>query len=181
MTSVALFLYMTPSEYWKLNVTLSHITPPNERYPEIGLDKALKMACTGYVFEFGCGDGRLSPNFNSLMYQGYDINPHALEQAKINNPRYKYVNEWKPADTVLAYTVLLHIPDSEIEGIIEIMKEYERIVIGEITGRQWRRKGNPPVFNRDVSEYINMIGKVPNIIKVPYPRYNTELDLMVFE
>ena len=115
------------------------------------------------------------------MYQGYDINPHALKQAKINNPRYKYVNEWKPADTVLAYTVLLHIPDSEIEGIIEIMKEYERIVIGEITGRQWRRKGNPPVFNRDVSEYINMIGKVPNIIKVPYPRYNTELDLMVFE
>lgn len=172
---------MTPKEYWQSNVTLSHITPPNERHPEIGLDKALKMACKGYVFEFGCGDGRLSPIFNSMMYQGYDINKHALAKAKINNPKYSYVDDWKPATTILAYTVLLHIPDDEIQSIIDKMKSYERIVIGEITGRKWRRQGNPPVFNRDITEYINMIGKVPNIIKVPYPRYKTELDLMVFE
>ena len=172
---------MTPQQYWQTNTTLQHITPPNERHPEIGLDKALNMACKGYVFEFGCGDGRLSPIFNSLMYYGYDINEHALKQAKINNPRHKYVSEWHEATTVLAYTVLLHIPDSEIQAIIEKMKGYQRIVIGEITGRKWRRCGNPPVFNREISEYIEMIGKVPSIIKVPYPRYKCELDLMVFE
>lgn len=172
---------MSAKDYWLNNINLEHITPPNERYPEIGLERALQMACKGYVFEFGCGDGRLSPYFNSLMYQGYDINEHALAKAKQNNPRHNYVDNWKQADTVLAYTVLLHISDDEIESVIDIMKNYERIVIGEITGRKWRRQGNPPVFNRDISEYINMIGKVPNIIKVPYPRYNTDLDLMVFE
>ncbi len=171
---------MSVKDYWLNNVNLEHITPLNDRYPEVGLENALKMACTGYVFEFGCGDGRLSPYFNSMMYEGFDINQHALNQAKINNPKYKYVNEWKPANTVLAYTVLLHIPDDEIQSVIERMKTYDRIVIGEITGRKWRRAGNPPVFNREITEYINMIGIVPNIIKVPYPRYNCDLDLMVF-
>ena len=171
---------MSAKDYWIKNANLEHITPPNDRYPEIGLASALKMACKGYVFEFGCGDGRLSPLFNSMMYQGYDINPHALAKAKENNPRHKYVDDWKPATTVLAYTVLLHISDDEIQAVIDKMKEYEVIVIGEITGRKWRRQGNPPVFNRDIAEYINMIGAIPNIIKVPYPRYQCDLDLMVF-
>lgn len=171
---------MNAKEYWLNNVDLKHITPPKERYPEVGLDEALKMACSGYVFEFGCGDGRLSSCFNSMMYYGYDINKSAIAQAKINNPNYTYVDDWKEANTVLAYTVLLHIPDNEILPVIEKMKQYDRIVIGEITGRKWRRGGNPPVFNRDISEYINMIGIVPNVIKVPYPRYECDLDLMVF-
>lgn len=171
---------MTAKDYWINNIKLEHITPPNERFPEIGLENALQMACKGYVFEFGCGDGRLSPYFNRLMYKGYDINQHALDQAKINNPDYEYVDDWELATTVLAYTVLLHIPDDEIQPIIDKMKQYERIVIGEITGRQWRRQGNPPVFNRDIAEYVEMIGSVPNIIKVPYPRYHCDLDLMVF-
>jgi SAM-dependent methyltransferase len=173
--------FMTPKQYWQANSKLQHITPPNERYPEIGLDKALSMACRGHVFEFGCGDGRLSKLFNSKMYQGYDINEHAIAQARINNPYHQYVSEWKQADVVLAYTVLLHIPDNEIQEVIERMKAYKRIVIGEITGRKWRRNGNPPVFNREVSEYVEMIGIIPNIIKVPYPRYKCELDLMVFD
>lgn len=172
---------MTPTQYWQANDKLQHITPPNERHPEIGLANALSMACKGYVFEFGCGDGRLSGLFNSLMYYGYDINDHAVKKAQQNNPRHKYVSDWHEATTVLAYTVLLHISDEEIKPIIDKMKTYERIVIGEITGRKWRRSGNPPVFNREISEYIEMIGVIPNIIKVPYPRYNCELDLMVFD
>ena len=51
---------MEPSEYWKTNSGLVHITPPNDRFPEIRLNEALKKACKGSVFEFGCGDGRLS-------------------------------------------------------------------------------------------------------------------------
>lgn len=151
------------------------------RWPEIGLSEALSEACKGSVFEFGCGDGRLSGLFNSKLYSGYDINPHAIAQAKINNPRHEYVSEWKAADTILAYTVLLHIPDNEIQKIIERMKSYNRIVIGEITGRQWRRGGNPPVFNRSIDEYAIMIDRRYKVIKVPYTRYNCDLDLMVFE
>ena len=171
---------MNPTEYWQGNKELKHITPPNERFPEVGLYEALQKSCKGKVFEFGCGDGRLSPAFNPSEYVGFDINRHAIEQAKKNNPQHQYVDEWQEADTVLAYTVLLHINDEDINPIIEKMVAYKTIVIGEITGRHWRRGGLPPVFNREVFDYINMIGVVPNVIKVPYPRYNTELDLMVF-
>ena len=165
-------------DYWKNNINLEHITPPGERFPELGIFNALSRACEGSVFEFGCGDGRLAPAFNHALYHGYDINQHALDAAIKANPHHAFVNDWVAADTFLAYTVLLHIPDGELP--IERMKQYGRIVIGEITGRQWRRGGNPPVFNREISEYADVIGVEPEIIKVPYQRYKCDLDLMVF-
>jgi SAM-dependent methyltransferase len=165
--------------YWRSNSTLAHITPPGDRFPEIGLLPILKRVGKGTVFEFGCGDGRLSSAFDS--YIGYDINQHALEVARRNNPKHLYVDVILPADTFLAHTVLLHVPDDEIQAVIDIAKRYKRIVIGEIMGREWRRGGNPPVFNRDAQEYIDMIGVEPEIIDVPYPRYGRNLSLMVFD
>ena len=170
---------MEPSEYWKTNSGLVHITPPNDRFPEIRLNEALKKACNGSVFEFGCGDGRLSGIFDKNAYFGYDINDFALEAAKKANPEHQYGSDLVKADTVLAYTVLLHIPDSEIESVIESFQYYDTIVIGEIMGRKWRRGGNPPVFNREISEYIEMISREYEVIKVTYPRYNTDLELLV--
>jgi SAM-dependent methyltransferase len=170
---------MTPEEYWRSNAKLEHITPPGERYPEIGLFNALQKAVIGSVFEFGCGDGRLSPAFDPELYTGFDINQSALESARRANPKHAYSSEWVEADTVLAYTVLLHIPDHEIEPLIERIKSYKRIVIGEIMGRQWRRPGNPPVFNRDIEEYVEMLGRPYEVIAVPYPRYGCDLELIV--
>lgn len=170
---------MRARDYWENNSSLAHITPPNERFPEIGLLPILSRVGKGKVFEFGCGDGRLSPAFDN--YVGYDINPAALEAARRNNPSHIYVDVILPADTFLAYTVLVHVPDEEIKAVIEIAKGYSRIVIGEITGRKWRRSGNPPVFNREVKEYEQMIGVKAEIVKVPYPRYRCDLDLMVFD
>lgn len=168
-----------PAEYWQNNSTLAHITPPGERFPEQGLFDALQRAALGSVFEFGCGDGRLSPAFSSDAYTGYDINPTALEAARKGNPDHTYSAEWTEAETFLAYTVLLHVPDHQIESIIERAKQYKRIVIGEIMGRQWRRPGNPPVFNRDLDEYVEMIGRPHHVIRVPYPRYGCDLELIV--
>jgi SAM-dependent methyltransferase len=170
---------MGAGDYWRLNKSLAHITPPNERFPEIGLLPILKSVGRGSVFEFGCGDGRLSQAFDD--YVGYDINPTALKAAKLNNPDKRYTDKIVPADTFFAYTVLLHIPDNEIQSVIEIAKNYKRIVIGEITGRQWRRTGNPPVFNREVQEYADLIGWDYEAIDIPYPRYNCNLTLMVFD
>lgn len=170
---------MEPFEYWQNNIDLVHITPPDDRYPEIGLEEALKRACNGTVCEFGCGDGRLSGIFDPDKYFGYDINKYALAAAKESNPEHKYRNILSSADTILAYTVLLHIPDHEIEGVIDQFQYYDTIVIGEIMGRKWRRSGNPPVFNRELSEYIEMIGRDYEVIKVPYPRYKTDLELLV--
>jgi SAM-dependent methyltransferase len=172
-------MHQSPSEYWQNNANLEHITPPDERFPEIGLFEALQGAVTGSVFEFGCGDGRLSPAFSHEAYTGYDINPSALDAARKNNPNHVYGSEWVAADTFLAYTVLLHVPDYEIEEIIDKAKQYKHIVIGEIMGRQWRRPGNPPVFNRDLDEYAAMIGRPYKVVNVPYPRYGCDLELIV--
>lgn len=169
---------MEPAEYWQANSKLEHITPPGDRHPEQGLFPALRRAVKGSVFEFGCGDGRLAPAFSPDAYTGFDINQHAIDAARIANPDHTFGSQWVEADTVLAYTVLLHIPDHEIQPILERFDDYERIVIGEIMARQWRRPGNPPVFNRDLGEYVEMIGRKYEVIRVPYPRYGCDLELI---
>jgi len=174
-------LNMNPSDFWKTNKELWDITPRNERHPEVGLSQVLMRSCVGSVFEFGCGDGRLSALFGADSYAGYDINLYALEAAKKANPNHKYVTEWEKADTFLAHTVLLHVPDDEIQAVIDKAKEYPRIVIGEVMGRKWRREGNPPVFNRHPDEYAEMVGRWPEIELVPYPRYNCNLHLLIFK
>lgn len=172
---------MTPFEYWKNNAELRHLTPVNNRFPEIGLFDSLRAACNGSVFEIGCGDGRLSPAFEPDQYCGYDINPAALAAARANNPRHKYVESWQEADTVLAYTVLLHVADEDVNGIVSRMARYKRIVIGEIMGRKWRTPGGPPVFNRELFEYEGILGPAKRVISVPYPHYKTQLSLCVWE
>lgn len=167
-------------QFWRGNTGLRDITPAGERFPEVGLYEALRFSCWGAVFEFGCGDGRLSPAFDPNAYAGFDINPHALKAAQAANPAHRYVTEWVPADTWLAHTVLLHVPDDEIVAVLERAKEYDRIVIGEIMGRQWRRPGNPPVFNREAGEYAQMVGRQPEVLAVPYPRYRCDLTMLVF-
>lgn len=91
------------------------------------------------------------------------------------------MDQWEPADTWLAHTVLLHVPDDEIDQLLGRTASYSRVVIGEVMGRNWRRPGDPPVFNREASEYVGMIGReVVETIAVPYPRYRCDLTMLVF-
>lgn len=172
---------MTPEAYWKDNHRLEHITPPGDQFPEVNLMDTLAYVCQGKVFEFGCGYGRLAKAFHQTAYVGYDINPAALAAARKNNPSYEFTDTpWQQADTILAHTVLLHVPDDAILSVISHMKVYRRVVIGEIMGRRWRRPGNPPVFNREAAEYESMMGRKAKHFSIPYPRYNTNLTMMVF-
>lgn len=92
------------------------------------------------------------------------------------------MTEWEPADTWLAHTVLLHVPDDEIGPLLARTAPYARIVIGEVMGRKWRRPGDPPVFNREASEYVELSGRqLVDTIAVPYPRYGCDLTVLVFE
>ena len=170
----------SPSEYWAGNSKLLHITPPGERYPETGLFPILQSVVKGSVTEFGCGDGRLAKTFPAASYLGYDINEHALQAARKNNPQHTFTNRFSPSDTFLAHTVLLHIPDDEIHCVINKAAQSKTIVISEIMGRKWRRGGNPPVFNREAKEYEQMIGAKPEAIEIPYPRYSCNLTMLVF-
>lgn len=169
------------AEYWRRNTDLRDITPKGERFPEVGLFEALRSVCEGVVFEFGCGDGRLSPAFEPERYFGFDINPTALKVARASNPKHRYVQNWEPADTFLAHTVLLHVPDDELPGVLGRAKSYPRIVIGEVMGRKWRRPGDPPVFNREPEEYEAMIERKARRVEVPYPRYGCNLTVLVLE
>ena len=173
---------LSPADYWRGNSGLREITPKGERFPEAGLFQALGRACAGSVFEFGCGDGRLSPAFSPGSYAGFDINPHALAAAAMANPAHRYVTEWELADTWLAWTVLLHVPDDEIGDVLERTARYPRVVIGEVMGRKWRRTGDPPVFNREAYEYVVLAGRrAVETIAVPYPRYKCDLTVLVLE
>jgi SAM-dependent methyltransferase len=171
---------MTPDEYWRRNKRLQHITPPGVAMPEVGLADALKVACQGSVFEFGCGYGRLASTFTPDGYVGYDINPAALQEARRRNPQHRFADDWQHADTFLAHTVLLHIPDDQIKAVLDRANLYRRVVIGEIMGRKWRRPGDPPVFNREAEEYEALMGCKAVKYRVPYPRYKTDLILLAF-
>lgn len=172
---------MNPETFWLNNSALSHITPPGDPMPEIGLRAALLTLCQGTVFEFGCGPGRLAALFPADRYHGYDINPDALVAAQARLPNHWFDTWWTPADTFLAHTVLLHLSDEQLIDIAPMVRTYPRVVIGEILGRKWRRTDSAPmVFNREQHEYEALFGPVRRAIEVPYPRYKTHLTLMEF-
>lgn len=173
---------LSPAEFWRGNARLRDITPRGERFPEVGLFSTLAAVRRGSVFEFGCGDGRLAPAFSAEMYAGFDINPAALAAARCTNPGYRFVDQWQPAETWLAWTVLLHVPDDELPALLARTASYGRVVIGEVMGRHWRRPGDPPVFNREADEYVELLGRpLVERREVPYPRYQCALSVLVFE
>lgn len=163
-------------DYWRNNRALHHLTPRGERWPEVGLESTLKDLCVEPVMELGCGDGRLAGFFSAEGYVGFDINPHAVAAARNAHPEHTFTTEGlRPGHTLLAHTVLLHIPDDEIEEMMAELALYPRVVIGEMMGRHWRRPGDPPVFNRDPEEYVAMLGREMVLHRVPYPRYDEDL------
>jgi SAM-dependent methyltransferase len=154
----------------------------------------------GEIVEVGCGYGRLCKAFDPAIYTGIDISPSAIERARSLNPEYdfgliteKRIKRLYPhSRTKILYTVLLHQTDEDIEAVIENLCETSRtIIVAEVCGRDWRRKGNPPVFNRTPEEYEYMFqthGRgMSTLIKKPYTRYknfnksDTDLSIMVFE
>jgi SAM-dependent methyltransferase len=191
--------------FWKNN-SLANIKPEiGEEFPEgWNVIEFFKNFMTpenyGETIEIGCGYGRLCEAFDSRAYLGLDISPIAIKQAIALNPLYDFklitedtLNKFYPhSRTKLLYTVLLHQSDEDIKEAVEnLCATSRRIIVAEICGRDWRREGNPPVFNRNAEEYINMFqdyGRgISTIIKKPYIRYkdwnklDTDLTIMVFE
>ena len=145
----------------------------------------------GSILDIGCGYGRLCNAFNAKNYCGLDISSHAIEKAQKVHPEYKfslldYSINLPPSDTKLVYTVLLHQTDEDIDTIVKTLcNTTRRIIVAEICGRDWRRSGNPPVFNRNKQEYIelfNAYGKnIEKQYSKPYKAYKgTNIDILVF-
>lgn len=118
------------------------------------------------VHDLGCGTGRLCSVASPDRYVGSDLSPGSIEKARELNPEYTFqevnVSSLYPdADVTLAYTVFLHMDDEVLDKVLLniSMAGHEYICVAEILGREWRRKGNPPVFNRDLTDYVAMLRK----------------------
>ena len=154
----------------------------------------------GDIVEIGCGYGRLCKAFNPKLYLGLDISPAAIKLARTKYSEYKFklikedqiAESYPRSKTKLLYTVMLHQPDEDLIPIVQnLCATSEQIIIAEICGYDWRRSGNPPVFNRNPEDYdylFRLHGKgLSHLIKKPYLRYknynkeDTNLSIMVFD
>ena len=192
-------------EFWKNN-SLTNIKPEiGKEFPEGWnvvefFKKFISPEDYGETIEIGCGYGRLCKAFDPYNYTGIDISPDAIKQASLLYPEYEFelITEkrlkrlYPHSRTKLLYKVLLHQSDEDIDSCIENLCETSRrIIVAEICGRDWRRRGNPPVFNRTPEEYDIMFSKygrgMSTLVKKPYDRYknsnksDTDLSIMVFE
>jgi len=169
-----------PESFWQTEEGLRHIVPPGCQQPE-GFDVHAELyGLTGLdsVLEFGCGVGRLSKAFLASKYLGVDVSRLALNEAQQQNPNYAFLHyvggRLPQANTVFAWTVLLHVNDDEIEETVGnlVQAASGAVVIGEIMGRSWRRRGDPPVYNREPEEYVDLLkgaGLIGNIHQYTKP------------
>ncbi len=143
------------------------------------------------VAEIGCGYGRLCAAFQAERYVGYDLSPTAIAEARRRFPAYRFTvmsedNDFAPSEAVLLYTVLLHVDDNDIGPFIErLAAKTNFVLVAEIMGRAWRRAGDPPVFNRERQEYVDMFARqgfaLDDIVTAPYARYkNTQITFLAF-
>lgn len=151
-------------DFWRED-RLRNVVPPGSTQPE-GWDPVDHLATWQYekvydrILDIGCGYGRLCTAFPPEKYLGIDINPEAVKEARLRHTDYEFRevcfdDPYPPADIGLAYTVLLHIGDRQIESVVARMcNAFEYALVAEILGRKWRIPGQQvPVFNRELHEY----------------------------
>lgn len=171
--------------WWRDNHSLSHIVPPGTGVgPEdFNVCVVLRgLIGSGSVLDFGCGVGRLARCFAADRYIGVDVNTHALDYCRKHVPTHTFMRvdagPLPRAHCVLAYTVLLHIPDAELPSVVERLSvAAPRVLVVEILGRQWRGKpgSTPATFNRELSDYASTFDAVGMPLHraehYPYKRY----------
>ncbi|MCA8986473.1 MAG: tetratricopeptide repeat protein [Planctomycetaceae bacterium] len=187
------------TSYWQQD-HLANIIPLNQKlgeFPE-GWDvrpflwEMLKGDVRRNVLEVGCGYGRLCQSFPTDYYLGVDINPEAVQAARTRHPGYDFLvtdftAPYPKSDAILLYTVLLHIDDQSLPAMLERLAESSNVIlIAEILGKaRWRRSGNPPVFNRDLEDYQQLMQKLGYVLErvehQPYQHYpNTNISFLKF-
>jgi len=125
------------------------------RWPDDDHVEILARLCKGFVCEVGCGTGRCSDAFDPEEYIGVDINEAAIGIARAEQPDHHfYTIEWDEkyplADTYLFHTCLMHVPDEDLDGVLD--RCAGRVVIAD-----WMepKLHNPRgcVFQRDQEAY----------------------------
>jgi len=123
---------------------------------ETDLVEKLQENCPHMVCEIGCGTGRIAKFLNPAKYVGVDINKTAIQKSRKSLPDHmfktiKWEDKYPPADTYLFFTVLLHIPDDELDEIIKKLRC--QVVVVEAMGRWIRDYGKGNNYLRDPGDY----------------------------
>jgi len=182
------------SKFWG-DKGLQYVIPNDGgQYPEcfdVAKELSIHLGKSLPIVEVGCGYGRIGRLFDSTQYKGLDINPNAINRAKRELPGYHFetitdLEQVPTCDTLLVYTVLLHIPDEEILNSLTILaNRATNILVVEIMDKRWRSKQVVvPVYNRDPEEYILLLQQcnkhLKSYSKKPYAKYakmrNPDLD-----
>lgn len=191
---------MQGRDFWK-EQGIEHVIPKGfGQFPE-GFDvhEILRNLSNelGYdsVIDFGCGYGRLCESFDPEKYLGVDISPALIAEAKSKFENYRFsllTNEVMGAELYLAYTVFLHLSDRELH---ETLRQFrcKWLIVSEILGKEWQRDGDPPVYSRDLSDYVQLLRSHDFVlhkhVKRGYKRYqdipwyqgkNTDISFLVF-
>lgn len=109
--------------YWSGTAGVDRIVPGGQQ--RLALTDALRVSlrARGFVCDVGCGTGRLARWLPADRYLGLDINEEAIRRAQVELPEHRFVHmaygtPLPAADTYLFWTVLLHVPDSELGRVI---------------------------------------------------------------
>ncbi len=182
---------MSSLEFWRSERGLEHITPAGKTWPEgDGFPRFIRRIAGENVLEFGCGVGRVAECFDPAQYVGVDVSGHAITEARRRLPAHLFFTiddtcELPVTTTTLAHTVLLHVPDENLDATVARFTS-PRVVVSEILGRHWRRtEGDPPVYNREAGDYASAFApryRLASSTARPYPHYAaTDLTLLEFE
>lgn len=180
----------TAFEYWSSGRGIRNCTPIGKRWPEgeSFAEYLVKLIGNRSILEFGCGVGRLAGLFDPKLYVGVDVASRALFIARHDFPRHRFMliggyPILPDTEVTLAHTVLLHIPDDKLRPTVSHFRS-NIVYVSEILGRQWRRDGDPPVFNRELDEYRSVFEpeyRLSAVVHRPYPYYpETALTIMTF-
>lgn len=191
---------MQTREFWR-EEGFEHVVPKGfgefpEGFDVRGVLKELAEE-VGYesVIDFGCGYGRLCESFDADKYLGIDINEALVDSAKEKFNKYRFTvatGDVIGAEICLAYTVFLHLNDKELHETLQQFR-CKWLIVAEILGKEWRRDGLPPVFNRDLADYAQALRMHDFVlhkhVKRGYKRYqeipwyqgkNTDISFLVF-
>jgi len=177
------------SDFWREQNGVRHITPAGKANPEGAwlLPYLADVAAHGRVVEIGCGPGRLACAFKPHAYLGLDLNERSIAEARERNPVHAFdvvQDELPQADVYLFHTVLMHVPDDDLGTLLGKIKA-PVVYVSEMMGRKWRREGDPPVFNREQSEYVTAFAahgyECTAFREKIYDHYNQPMALMTFE
>jgi len=146
------------ADFWRTQNGVRHITPQGKANPEGAwlLPYLADVQAHGRVVEIGCGPGRLACAFKPHAYLGLDLNERSIAEARERNPLHAFdvaQDELPQADVYLLHTVLMHVADNELDALLGQIKA-PAVCVSEMMGREWRREGDPPVFNREPFEYV---------------------------